>query len=115
MFIDEIHRLNVSIEEILYSAMEDYRLDILIGQGPSARTMQIDLVPFTLVSHYKKRLIIKPSKGQIYGYRLHYDFYEPEDLSKFLDINSSKLNIKLSEEAKAAISTRSKRHSTYCQ
>ncbi|MEX0798611.1 MAG: hypothetical protein WD025_04170, partial [Bacteriovoracaceae bacterium] len=67
LFIDEIHRMHISVEEILYSAMEDYRLDILIGQGASARTMQIDLVPYIGGGHHSQRIAVQSLARPVYG------------------------------------------------
>ncbi len=108
LFIDEIHRMNISVEEILYSAMEDFRLDILIGQGASARTMQIDLVPFTLIgATTRSGLLSNPLRDRFMAH-LHFDYYEAEDLSKILANNSKKLKIKLNDNAKLEIAKRSR-------
>src|ERR1041385_446990 len=80
LFIDEIHRLNPAIEEVLYPAMEDYQLDIIIGQGPSARSIKIDLPKFTLIGATTRAgLITAPLRGR-FGIRLHLDFYPPDEL-----------------------------------
>jgi Holliday junction DNA helicase RuvB len=80
LFIDEIHRLSPAVEEILYPAMEDYQLDIIIGQGPSARSIRIDLPRFTLVGATTRAgLISAPLRGR-FGIPLHLDFYPVEDL-----------------------------------
>lgn len=108
LFIDEIHRMHISVEEILYSAMEDFRLDILIGQGASARTMQIDLVPFTLIgATTRSGLLSNPLRDRFMA-NLHFDYYGAEELSKILENNSIKMGITLSVEAKNAIATRSR-------
>jgi holliday junction DNA helicase RuvB len=99
LFIDEIHRMHVSVEEILYSAMEDFRLDIVIGQGAAARTMKIDLAPFTLVgATTRSGLLSNPLRDRFMG-DLHFDFYEPEDLAKILEANSHKLKLPVAAEA----------------
>jgi len=82
LFIDEIHRLNHVVEEILYPAMEDYKLDIIIGQGPSARTMKIPLPPFTLAGATTRAGLLTPPLRDRFGVVLRVDFYEPEDLKK---------------------------------
>src|ERR1700742_438141 len=80
LFIDEIHRLNPAIEEVLYPAMEDYQLDIIIGQGPAARSIKLDLPRFTLVGATTRAgLITAPLRGR-FGIPLHLDFYMVEDL-----------------------------------
>jgi Holliday junction DNA helicase RuvB len=108
LFIDEIHRMHISVEEILYSAMEDFRLDILIGQGASARTMQIDLAPFTLIgATTRSGLLSNPLRDRFVAH-LNFDFYEPEMLAKILMNNAKKLGIELVEEAKLQIAKRSR-------
>jgi len=104
LFIDEIHRMHISVEEILYSAMEDFRLDIVIGQGPSARTMKIDIAPFTLIgATTKSGLLSNPLRDRFMAH-LHFDFYDPADLAQIIDNNKKKLNIILDEAAKKTIS-----------
>jgi len=99
LFIDEIHRMNISIEEILYSAMEDYRLDIIIGQGPAARTMQIDISPFTLIGATTRTgLLSNPLRDRFVAH-LHFDFYQPEDITKILKNNAKKLEVVMDESA----------------
>ena len=108
LFIDEIHRMHITVEEILYSAMEDFRLDILIGQGASARTMQIDLTPFTLIgATTRSGLLSNPLRDRFMAH-LNFDFYEPEQLSKILLNNARKMHLELSEDAKIQIAQRSR-------
>jgi Holliday junction DNA helicase RuvB len=108
LFIDEIHRMHITVEEILYSAMEDFRLDILIGQGASARTMQIDLAPFTLIgATTRSGLLSNPLRDRFMAH-LNFDFYEPEMLGKILLNNARKMHMDLSEEAKMQIAKRSR-------
>jgi Holliday junction DNA helicase RuvB len=108
LFIDEIHRMHITVEEILYSAMEDFRLDILIGQGASARTMQIDLAPFTLIgATTRSGLLSNPLRDRFMAH-LNFDFYEPEMLGKILLNNARKMNIDMSPEAKMQIAQRSR-------
>lgn len=108
LFIDEIHRMHISVEEILYSAMEDFRLDILIGQGASARTMQIDLVPFTLIgATTRSGLLSNPLRDRFMAH-LHFDFYDPEELSQILSNNANKMEISLRHEANLEIARRSR-------
>ena len=108
LFIDEIHRIHITVEEILYSAMEDFRLDILIGQGASARTMQIDLAPFTLIgATTRSGLLSNPLRDRFMAH-LNFDFYEPEMLGKILMNNARKIHLDLSEEAKMQIAMRSR-------
>jgi Holliday junction DNA helicase RuvB len=99
LFIDEIHRLHITVEEILYSAMEDYRLDIVIGQGPSARTMQINIAPFTLIgATTRSGLLSNPLRDRFMAH-LHFDFYEAQDLAKIIFNNSKKLNVSVEDKA----------------
>lgn len=99
LFIDEIHRMQIAVEEILYSAMEDFRLDIVIGQGPSARTMQIQIAPFTLIgATTRSGLLSNPLRDRFMAH-LHFDFYAPEDLATIVENNSKKLNIEFESEA----------------
>ncbi len=105
LFIDEIHRMHISIEEILYSAMEDYRLDIVIGQGPSARTMQIDIAPFTLIgATTRSGLLSNPLRDRFLA-NLHFDFYATKDLTKIIKQNSKKLKLKLENDAQELLAT----------
>lgn len=99
LFIDEIHRMNVAVEEILYSAMEDYRLDIVIGQGPSARTMQIQVAPFTLIgATTRSGLLSNPLRDRFMA-NLHFDFYHEDELAKIISNNAKKLNVELEKSA----------------
>jgi Holliday junction DNA helicase RuvB len=108
LFIDEIHRMHITVEEILYSAMEDFRLDILIGQGASARTMQIDLAPFTLIgATTRSGLLSNPLRDRFMAH-LNFDFYEPEKIAQILINNSKKMGIEISPEAKMQIAQRSR-------
>lgn len=108
LFIDEIHRLHVTVEEILYSAMEDFRLDILIGQGASARTMQIDLVPFTLVgATTRSGLLSNPLRDRFMA-NLNFDYYTPETLAKIIEANAVKLGMNLLAESKLEIARRAR-------
>lgn len=108
LFIDEIHRMHISVEEILYSAMEDFRLDILIGQGASARTMQIDLVPFTLIgATTRSGLLSNPLRDRFMAH-LHFDYYKAAELSIILENNSRKLEMQMNSEANLEIASRSR-------
>ncbi|MBT4792858.1 MAG: Holliday junction branch migration DNA helicase RuvB [Halobacteriovoraceae bacterium] len=108
LFIDEIHRMHISVEEILYSAMEDFRLDILIGQGASARTMQIDLVPFTLIGATTRAgLLSNPLRDRFMAH-LHFDFYSPTELSQIIANNAKKMHINVHQDAQLEIARRSR-------
>jgi len=108
LFIDEIHRMHIAVEEIMYSAMEDFRLDILIGQGASARTMQIDLVPFTLIgATTRSGLLSNPLRDRFMGH-LTFDYYPAETLAKIIANNAHKLSMTLSPESKFEIARRAR-------
>lgn len=99
LFIDEIHRMHISVEEILYSAMEDYRLDIVIGQGPSARTMQIQVAPFTLIgATTRSGLLSNPLRDRFMAH-LHFDFYQHDELKAIIYNNSKKLKVEIADDA----------------
>jgi Holliday junction DNA helicase RuvB len=103
LFIDEIHRINISIEEILYSAMEDFKLDIVLGEGPAARTMQIDIHPFTLIgATTRSGLLSNPLRDRFIAH-LHFEFYRPEELEIIISNNAKKLGIEFEKEAKLTI------------
>jgi Holliday junction DNA helicase RuvB len=100
LFIDEIHRMHISVEEILYSAMEDYRLDIVIGEGAAARTMQIDIAPFTLIgATTRSGLLSNPLRDRFMAH-LHFDFYQAEELAQIIANNAKKLDIKIDDDAR---------------
>ncbi len=99
LFIDEIHRMPIAIEEILYSAMEDYRIDIVIGQGASSRTMSINLEPFTLIAATTRPgMLSNPLRDRFIAH-LHFDFYEERDLKIILKHNAIKVGIALDDDA----------------
>ena len=108
LFIDEIHRLNHVVEEILYPAMEDYELDIIIGQGPSARTMKIPLPPFTLVGATTRTGLLTPPLRDRFGVVLRVDFYEPEDLQKIVTRSAGLLEIPITEDGALEIAERAR-------
>ena len=93
LFIDEIHRLNHVVEEILYPAMEDYELDIIVGQGPSARSMKIPLPPFTLVGATTRTGLLTPPLRDRFGVVLRVDFYSPEELQQIVSRSATLLRI----------------------
>ena len=108
LFIDEIHRLNHVVEEILYPAMEDYELDIIIGQGPSARTMKIPLPPFTLVGATTRSGLLTPPLRDRFGVVLRVDFYTPEDLTKIIIRSAKLLEITTRENGASEIARRAR-------
>jgi Holliday junction DNA helicase RuvB len=108
LFIDEIHRLSMAIEEILYSAMEDFRLDILIGSGPAAQTIKIDIPRFTLIGATTRAGMLSSPLRDRFGIHFRMQFYTIDELSKIIDIASKKLNILSSNEATQEIAKRSR-------
>lgn len=108
LFIDEIHRLSPVVEEYLYSAMEDYRIDIMIDKGPSARSIQIDLNPFTLVgATTRSGLLTAPLRAR-FGINLHLEYYAPETLSKIIKRSANLLKVPIYEDAAVEIARRSR-------
>lgn len=108
LFIDEIHRLSPAIEEILYPAMEDYRLDIIIGSGPAAQTVQIDLPRFTLIGATTRAGMISNPLRDRFGMHFRMSFYNTTELSKIINIASNKLNKPAKEDASYEIARRSR-------
>lgn len=99
LFIDEIHRMPIAIEEILYSAMEDFRIDIVIGQGASSRTMSINIEPFTLIAATTRPgMLSNPLRDRFIAH-LHFDFYTESDLKIIIKENAKKIDIKIEEDA----------------
>ncbi len=108
LFIDEIHRLSPVVEEYLYSAMEDYRIDIMIDKGPSARSIQIDLNPFTLVgATTRSGLLTAPLRAR-FGINLHLEYYEPETLTKIIRRSAGILKVPIDTDAAVEIARRSR-------
>jgi Holliday junction DNA helicase RuvB len=109
LFIDEIHRLNKMVEEILYPAMESGVLDIIIGKGPSARTIQLDLPPFTLIAATTRvAMVSSPLRSRFSGGVFRLEFYSNEEIAKIIERSSKLLKIKLEEEALKEIAERSR-------
>lgn len=108
LFIDEIHRLSPVVEEYLYSAMEDYRIDIMIDKGPSARSIQIDLNPFTLVgATTRSGLLTAPLRAR-FGINMHLEYYDPDTLCKIVRRSATILRVPISDEAAMEIARRSR-------
>ncbi|HEY3204924.1 MAG TPA: Holliday junction branch migration DNA helicase RuvB [Thermoanaerobaculia bacterium] len=108
LFVDEIHRLNPSVEEILYPAMEDFRLDVMIGEGPMARTMRVDLPPFTLVgATTRPGLLSQPLHGR-FGITLRLDFYDVAALAMIVGRSAKILSIRIDPDAAREIGARSR-------
>ena len=108
LFIDEIHRLHPAIEEILYPAMEDFELDLIIGQGPSARNVKLDLPRFTLIgATTRPGMISAPLRGR-FGINLHLDFYPADDLRVIIERSASIVGASIDADGAAAIASRSR-------
>ena len=108
LFIDEIHRLSPVVEEYLYSAMEDYRIDIMIDKGPSARSIQIDLNPFTLVgATTRSGLLTAPLRAR-FGINMHLEYYDPATLTRIIERSSGILRVPIDHEAASEIARRSR-------
>ena len=108
LFVDEIHRLSPTVEEILYPAMEDFRLDVLIGEGPMARTMKVDLPPFTLIgATTRPGLLSQPLHGR-FGITLRLDFYDVDALAEIIARSAGILSIRIAPDAAREIGARSR-------
>lgn len=108
LFIDEIHRLTPAVEEVLYPAMEDYALDLMIGEGPSARSVKIDLPRFTLIgATTRSGLLAKPLLDR-FGIPVRLEFYGPKDLMRIVARGASKLNAEMSEDGAMEVARRSR-------
>jgi len=108
LFIDELHRLSPAIEEILYSAMEDFRLDIIIGSGPAAQTIKIDIAPFTLIGATTRAGMISSPLRDRFGMHFRLQFYTPQELAKILENGAQKLGLPIEREAALEIARRSR-------
>jgi Holliday junction DNA helicase RuvB len=108
LFIDEIHRLNHVVEEILYPAMEDFQLDLLIGQGPGAKTVKMDLPPFTLVGATTRTGLLTPPLRDRFGVILRLDFYSPQELILIIKRSAALLGIPIDEEGALELGRRSR-------
>ncbi len=108
LFIDEIHRLQPAIEEVLYPAMEDFQVDIIIGEGPAARSLRIDLSPFTLVGATTRAGMLATPLRDRFGIPLRLVFYTPEELTLIVRRGAEKLHFTLTEDGAAEIARRSR-------
>ncbi len=108
LFIDEVHRMNRVIEEVLYSAMEDYQLDIMIGQGPSARTIKLDLPRFTLIGATTRSGLLSTPLRERFGIPLHFEYYQPEELKQIIIRSAGILEVQLFDDAALEIGKRSR-------
>lgn len=108
LFIDEIHRLPRVVEEVLYPAMEDYKLDLIIGQGPNARTLKINLPKFTLVGATTRTGLLTSPLRERFGVINRLEFYPAEDLKKIVTRSAALLGVKIEDEAALEIALRSR-------
>ena len=108
LFIDEIHRLSPAVEEILYSAMEDFRLDIIIGSGPAAQTVKIDLPRFTLIGATTRAGMLSNPLRDRFGMSFRMNFYSPQELAEIVSQASNKLDKEIVKEASFEIAKRSR-------
>ena len=108
LFIDEIHRLARAAEEMLYPALEDFRIDIVMGQGPAARTLALDLPPFTLVGATTRTGLLTTPLRDRFGMTFRLDYYEPEDLARIVRRSARILTVEIADEAAEEIARRSR-------
>jgi Holliday junction DNA helicase RuvB len=109
LFIDEIHRLNKTVEEILYPAMEDSALDIIIGKGPSARTLRIDLPAITIIGATTRASLLSAPLRDRFGMIYHLNFYEHEDIERIIRRSAGLLGVEMDDDSSAQIASRSRR------
>jgi Holliday junction DNA helicase RuvB len=108
LFIDEIHRMQKAVEEFLYPAMEDFRIDLTLGEGVNARTLNLQLKPFTLIGATTRTGLLSAPLRDRFQMREHLDFYSVEELSEIVRRNAAKLRVEISEEAAQEIANRSR-------
>lgn len=109
LFIDEIHRMNRNIEEVLYPAMEDYALDLVIGKGPSARTLRLDLKRFTLIGATTRLSLLSSPLRDRFGSIFHLDFYGPDEMTAIVKRSASLLELVVDEPTAFSIATRARK------
>ncbi len=109
LFIDEIHRMNKTIEEVLYSAMEDFALDIIVGKGPAARTLRMPIEKFTLIGATTKMNLLSGPLRDRFGHVYHLNFYEPKDIERIVLRSAELLSVGMENNAHAIIAGRSRR------
>lgn len=108
LFIDEIHRLNRTVEEVLYSAMEDFKLDIMLGKGPSARSLRLDLPKFTLIGATTRTGALAAPLRDRFGMIHRLEFYKPDEIQQIIERAAQILNVKIDKPAAAELSKRSR-------
>ncbi|MDR1124566.1 MAG: Holliday junction branch migration DNA helicase RuvB [Deltaproteobacteria bacterium] len=108
LFVDEIHRMPIAVEEVLYPALEDFKLDLVVGQGPGARTVKIDLEPFTLVGATTRIGLLSSPLRDRFGVILHLDFYSPGDLARIVTRSAKIMKISVTDDGALEIGRRSR-------
>ncbi len=108
LFVDEIHRLNRSVEEILYPAMEDYKLDIIIGKGPSAKSIRIDIAPFTIIGATTRIGLVAPPLRDRFGVNLRLDYYDKKSIVRIIRRSADIFDIEITEKGAEVIAGRSR-------
>jgi Holliday junction DNA helicase RuvB len=108
LFVDEIHRLNRAVEEILYPALEDFRLDIVVGQGPAARTLTLDLPPFTLIGATTRTGLLTTPLRDRFGMTFRLDYYGAEELARIVRRSARILGVEIADDAAGEIARRSR-------
>src|SRR5215510_559224 len=108
LFVDEIHRLSSAVEEILYPALEDYRLDIVVGQGPAARTLTLDLPPFTLIGATTRTGLLTTPLRDRFGMTFRLGYYEPAELAEIVVRSAGILDVEIAADAADEIARRSR-------
>ena len=108
LFIDEIHRLNRAVQEVLYPAMEDFEIDIVLGQGPAARALKFQLPPFTLVGATTREGLLSPPFRARFGYVAVLDYYTPAELKRIVDRSAGLLGVPIDDDASLALASRSR-------
>lgn len=109
LFIDEIHRMNKSIEEVLYPAMEDFVLDLIVGKGPTARTLRLDLHPFTIIGATTRLSLLSSPLRDRFGMTFHLNFYEPEEIATIIKRNATRLKVSIDDPCTHLLAARSRR------
>lgn len=109
LFIDEIHRINKSIEEVLYPAMEDFALDVVVGKGPTARTLRLSLEPFTIIGATTRLSLLSAPLRDRFGTVFQLDFYQEDDMCKIVSRSAALLGFSLDEDCSRAIAQRARR------
>lgn len=109
LFVDEIHRMNRNIEEVLYPAMEDYALDLVIGKGPAARTLRLDLKHFTLIGATTRLSLLSGPLRDRFGSIFHLDFYGPDEMTAIVERSAGLLGINIDKTTANGVATRSRR------